>query len=193
MRHLLVFLTSILLIAHVTYAQTATGTIAGTVIDASGGAVSNAEITAKTLTGGEARTTKTNPNGAYRFENIPPGVYNLSVTAPNFALYNLNGLNVTASAVTSQNMTLQVGGVQQVVEVNAGNTQIQLDNAELKANPFSTIEIQKLRSQPEPDRPGSDTAGHLHSRQPRQFHQRFRIFGRRTAPARQQFSDRRVR
>lgn len=139
----LLFLTTTLLLTQLSNAQTASGTIAGAVLDATGGAIANAEVTAKNSVGGETRTMKTGPNGSYRFENVPPSIYTLSVTAPNFGRKDVTGLNVTSSTVTSQNITLEVGGTQQVVEVSAGTAQIQTDNGEL-SQAVSTMEVEKL-------------------------------------------------
>jgi outer membrane receptor protein involved in Fe transport len=132
-----------LLLTQITNAQTASGTIAGTVVDASGGVVANAEVKAKNTASGETRSMKTGPNGSYRFDNVLPSTYDLSATAPNFGRKDVTGLNVSASMVTSQNITLEVGGVQQVVEVSAGTSQIQTDSGDLSQT-VSTIQIQKL-------------------------------------------------
>jgi len=143
-RPALFLLASTFLITQITYAQTATGTIAGSVVDATGGAIANAEVTATNTAGGQPpRKVKTSSNGSYRFENVSPSIYDLSVTAPNFGTKNVTGLNVTASTVTSQNITLEVGGVQQVVEVSAGTAQIQIDSGELSQT-LSTMEVEKL-------------------------------------------------
>jgi hypothetical protein len=132
-----------LYLTQLTYSQTANGTIAGTVLDASGGVIANADVSAKSASGGENRTVRSGANGAYRFENIPPGVYNLSATATGFGRKDITGLNVAASTVTSQNVTLEVGQAQQVVEVSAGTVQIQTDSGEL-SQAVSTVQIQKL-------------------------------------------------
>ena len=52
-------------------AQTITGSITGTVTDASGGALTNVRIVATNVGTNEARTTKTDDTGSYR---IPVGI-----------------------------------------------------------------------------------------------------------------------
>ena len=133
----------ILVVPHMAHAQSANGSIAGTVIDPSGAAIAGATVTAKDSLGGETRSVKTGPKGAYRIENVPPSTYDISATAPSFATKNVTGLTVTASTVTSQNITLEVGTVAQVVEVGAGTTQIQTDTGELSQS-VSTHQIEKL-------------------------------------------------
>ena len=115
----------------------------GYVLDATGGAVGKAEVNAQDALGGEKRTVKTGPNGAYRIENITPSTYTLSVTAPGFSRKDITGINVTASTVTLENVTLEVGATQQVVEVSAGTALIQTDSGELSQT-VSTVQIEKL-------------------------------------------------
>ena len=66
-------------------AQTSTtGTLTGTVTDASGTAVANATITASNLDTGQTRTANTGTNGRYKFEALPIGKYRLKFEAANF-------------------------------------------------------------------------------------------------------------
>ena len=62
-------------------AQETTGGIAGTVKDPSGASVPNAtvSVTAASLVG--TKTVQTDASGYYRFANLPPGSYTLTVTA----------------------------------------------------------------------------------------------------------------
>jgi len=142
-RYLILLLTATLLLTPAGYGQSANGTISGTVLDATGGVVANAQVTAKNAVGGDTRTVTTGPNGAFRIENVPPSSYNISVTATGFSRKDVTGLNVAASTVTSQNVTLEVGATQQVVEVTAGTSQIQTDTGELSQT-ISTTQISKL-------------------------------------------------
>jgi outer membrane receptor protein involved in Fe transport len=134
------------LLTRLSYGQSANGTLTGTVLDPQGGAIANAEVTATNETGGEKRTTKTGPNGAFRIENIQPSSYTLSATANGFSRKDVRGVRVSASAVQSQNITLDVGASTQVVEVTAGVAQIQTDTGELSQS-ISTMQVAKL---PEP-------------------------------------------
>ena len=59
---------------------------------------------------------------------ITPSVYSVSVTAPGFAKKEVNAINVQASVITSQNITLEVGGSEQTITVDASIAQIQTQN-----------------------------------------------------------------
>jgi hypothetical protein len=61
-------------------AQTATGTLRGTLVDPSGGAVPNATVQATSATG-QTVSANTNATGAYELSNLPAGPYTIQVTA----------------------------------------------------------------------------------------------------------------
>src|SRR5437762_13617204 len=91
-------------------AQTATtGTVEGVVADSTGAVVPNATIT---LSGGNLiapLTTTSNSDGAYHFNQVPPGTYTLSVAAvKGFAAYKQDKVEVNLSRSTAVNVTLAV-------------------------------------------------------------------------------------
>jgi hypothetical protein len=65
-------------------AQTATGTISGSVHDASSAVIPGAKLTLVNGSTGEARTTVSNAQGFYSFPLLPPGTYKLTVEAAGF-------------------------------------------------------------------------------------------------------------
>jgi len=65
-------------------AQT-TGTITGTVTDATKAVVANAKVMALSRSSGERRETTTNGSGQYTFPFLPPGDYELEFSLPGFA------------------------------------------------------------------------------------------------------------
>ncbi len=62
-------------------AQTQVGGIAGTVTGPSGGAVANATVAVKNLATGQSITTTTGAAGEYAIADLPPGEYEMSVSA----------------------------------------------------------------------------------------------------------------
>ena len=69
---------SFVLLAIPCWGQVTTGTIAGTVTDASGAVVPGAAVTATNTSTGVASSTTTNSSGRYDFLSLPAGTYNLS-------------------------------------------------------------------------------------------------------------------
>ncbi|HEY4781598.1 MAG TPA: carboxypeptidase-like regulatory domain-containing protein [Chthoniobacterales bacterium] len=96
---------------------TATGTIQGTVNDQSQAVVAGAEVVATFKATGVTRTTKTNDTGAYRFDFVPAGTYQVKITKQGFASVVQNTeLLVGQSAAV--NVTLSPGATTTVVEVS---------------------------------------------------------------------------
>src|SRR5438132_12727899 len=62
------------------------GTIAGTVTDATGAVVPGATVSIENRVTGYKRTTNTDANGTFRFDNIPPNNYALTVSAQGFSV-----------------------------------------------------------------------------------------------------------
>ena len=125
------------------FGQTSKGTLTGTVLDSSGSAVADAQVTATDTQGSETRTVRAGSSGDYRIDAITPSVYRLSVTAPGFSRKEIAGIQVTSSIVTSQNITLEVGVTEQTISVEASGTPIQTENGQLSST-IDSAEVAKL-------------------------------------------------
>jgi hypothetical protein len=125
-------------------AQTTNGTIAGTVVDPTGAAVSGATITATSLQTNETRTVSTGKVGAYRIESVRPGPYRIEVSAPSFEKTTVNGTQVDPSVVTSVNVTLAAGSATEAVEVNGSAIALLNTDSGQISETISTVEMQNL-------------------------------------------------
>src|SRR5204863_5516763 len=118
-----------------------TGKITGTITDSSGAAVPNAAVSVKSTALLAPRSTHTEADGSYLFDLLPPGTYELTVTAPGFSTQSQTGIVLTAGFTATVNSKLQVGEVTQVVKVE-GEPVIDLQN-----NQTSTTFDQNLRQE----------------------------------------------
>ena len=109
--------------------QTVTGSISGTVTDATGAVVGEAEVTLKSqaLISGQ-RSILSDQNGYFKFQELPPGAYNLTFQKPGFKLLNKEGLIVNSAAQVSSDVALQVGDVSQAVNVTAQSDTIDTEH-----------------------------------------------------------------
>jgi hypothetical protein len=115
---LAVIATAVLLLSSVSLvAQETTGGLQGTIKDSSGAVVANAHVavTGTTLVGSKALDT--DASGYYRFANLPPGVYTITVTAPSFKITKREGVNLEVGHLPTLDITLEVGAKGEVVEV----------------------------------------------------------------------------
>jgi hypothetical protein len=131
---------------HVTprlFGQAISGDITGTLSDPSGAAVLDATITAENVATGIKTETTTRENGQYRLSNLPIGVYNLTATAPGFAVTSLRGVNVELNKVSTVNLALEVGTVSTKVEVEAASASIDTTTAQIQTS-FSSVQSQLL-------------------------------------------------
>jgi len=119
-----------------------TGDIVGVVTDASGAVVPNAKVTAKFADTNETHTETANGSGQYRFSLMQPGDY--FVTGESTGLKSkTEKFTLIPGQATSINLTLQVQGTQEVVEVEAQAAILQTENANL-ASGFNTSQVVNL-------------------------------------------------
>lgn len=108
------------LFAAMAAAQTITGTLVGSVVDPSGAAVTNAEVSVVQKATGAKRTVKTNEQGDFLIGSLQPGEYTLSVTSAGFKTLQRTGI-VLSSAETLPvgKLTMEIGAVSDQISVTA--------------------------------------------------------------------------
>src|SRR5271168_5005465 len=107
-----------------TLAQETTGGLQGVVKDPSGALVPGAKVvvTGASLVG--SKEVETDGSGYYRFINLPPGTYTLTVSAKGFSTVKRDGLNLEVGHLPSVDISLEVGTASTVVEVSSAAPQI---------------------------------------------------------------------
>src|SRR5271167_1350380 len=81
-----------------------TGKITGVVTDASGAAVPNAKVTVKGSSLMSPRAMVTGSDGDYLFDLLPPGTYEVAVTANGFQTFDETGIQITAGFSATVNL-----------------------------------------------------------------------------------------
>ncbi len=119
MKRLAVTILLVLSLAVTANAQTFRGTINGTVTDPSGGSVPNATVKATETATAIDHTTTTTSDGAFAFQDIPLGLYKVTVTATGFPAYTVDKVEVTAGQIYTLQIKLQLQQQTTTVEVSA--------------------------------------------------------------------------
>ena len=100
-------------------AQTATGSVAGSVKDPSGAVVSGASVKLINVATNESRETKSNNLGYYSFPLTPPAVYRLEVEASGFKRFVQEAIKLDVGVGTTIDVPLSVGQNTESVTVTA--------------------------------------------------------------------------
>ena len=110
-------------------AQDITGTIAGTVLDASGAGVPDAKVTITSLDRNQVvRTITTDSAGNYSAPLLPVGKYSVSVEAKGFKKATQTDITLNVNDKLTINLKLEVGDVQQEVTVQAAPIAVELQS-----------------------------------------------------------------
>ena len=118
-----------LLMAQLCFAQSFTSSITGTVTDPTGGTVAGAHVELKNMSTNDLRVFTSQNDGAYQFNNLQPGTYQLTVDQPGFKTYVQQNLVLEANINTTVNVALSVGATQQKVEVTGAAVLIDTETA----------------------------------------------------------------
>src|SRR4051794_25020704 len=128
-RFLAISLSTFLLTA-LMFAQLVTNTsIVGNVADATGAAISEAQITARNQDTGEILTSTTGEPGTYEFQFLKPGMYTITVQKSGFSTVSEKDLAVSANQTARADFSLKVGSVDTSIEITADIPPIKTDDA----------------------------------------------------------------
>jgi hypothetical protein len=122
---------SFLFVASV-YSQGAqTGGITGVVTDQGGALLKGATVDViSATTGRSVRTVTVGEDGSFTATLLPPGTYTIEVTASNFKKAAIAGVKVNITETTRQDVSLEVGKIQETVNVEAAPSLINPSSAQ---------------------------------------------------------------
>jgi outer membrane receptor protein involved in Fe transport len=144
MHQRLVWLACLVLLSAVP-ASAQSGAVAGTVADQSGALIPGATVT---LSGPDGRhSVTTSATGDYRFLEVAPGTYEVSVLMPGFAPGSRGSIVVTNSQVTVPQIVLTIAGVGEAVVVSASKFESQLVDAPATMTVLSGERLSSLPAQ----------------------------------------------
>ena len=100
-----------------TFAQDPVASLEGEIRDASGGAIAGATVTVTNLDMGYQQTQTASPMGLYKFSQLPPGRYKISVQRDGFATFEQQPIQLNVSQVGRLDVVLTLASQQEAITV----------------------------------------------------------------------------
>ena len=132
--------------AGVTFAQSTSSSIIGTVTDESGAAIPGASVAVTNVGTQQERTVETNERGDYAVTALDIGLYEVAATMEGFSRAVATDVRLEVDLVRRQNLTLQIGAVTEQITVQADAMTVQTDDTTIS----TVIDESKIRELPIP-------------------------------------------
>jgi hypothetical protein len=145
-RVLTVAVACLLSFSTLSFSQSATSSLHGTISDSKGLVLANASVTISNADTGFTRTTKTDAQGGYQFLEVPPAKYVLTVDATGFATVKRENVVLQVSSPATLNISLQVQGATVTVDVQGEAPMVNTTDATL-GNNFNARQLVDLPSE----------------------------------------------
>src|SRR3954463_2608471 len=127
-------------------AQTNMGTITGLVTDRSTAVLPGVVVTARNTATGTETSTATSSTGNYLIPNLPVGPYQITVSHSGFKSWSRTGISLSTGENLRVDATLDVGQVNERVEVTAEAPQLKTESTEVPP----TMEQKRVEQVPLP-------------------------------------------
>ena len=142
-RFVLAALLAIGSLAGVANAQALYGSIVGEVTDPNGAALPGVTVTITNTGTGLKLETTTDDTGSYVFRNLPTGTYNMTLSGKGFKQLQQSDITVTAGNPKRVDGSLQIGGTQETVTVEASGATLHTEKADLSTE-LNSVQITSL-------------------------------------------------
>jgi hypothetical protein len=131
LRLLAVVLGLVCLAGGIALGQVLYGTLVGNVTDPQHAAVISAQVSIRNLATNYSVEAKTDDRGAYEVRNVPPGVYDIKITAPGFVTFEAKEIAIAANNIARVDAPLKIGAVTEVITVGAEVAALQTDRSDI--------------------------------------------------------------
>src|SRR5712691_5599870 len=143
MKRIAIAWSAVVFVAALSFTQSTTGDILGSVLDASGAVVGGARVVARNLETNAVKETTTSGEGAFRFALLPTGNYDVTVEKQGFAKYRQGPIVLRLNQAADLTVRLEVAGTTDTVVVMTDAPLINTTNAEVGVN-FDAKRIAEL-------------------------------------------------
>jgi hypothetical protein len=117
-----------------TLAQSERGSITGVIVDTTKAVVPGVSVKVINTATNATTTVVSSDSGTYSAANLPPGAYRIEASLEGFRSANVDGIRLTAGATARVDVTLNLGAINESVNVVAENTLMQTEDAKVATN-----------------------------------------------------------
>ncbi len=125
------------------YGQGATSTLSGVVIDKSSSVIPGATVDARNVDTGARFGTLTDYEGVFSLPAMPPGTYEVTTSLTGFKKNVIPDVRLNVATVATLRVTLEIGGVQEVITVTGGAEIVQTQSSTVSTT-IDTTQISNL-------------------------------------------------
>jgi len=136
---LLLFLVPVSAIAQITEAV-----LRGTVTDTAGNVVVASPVVARSDDTGQIRTATTDDSGAFTLAGLPSGSYTIFVRVAGFKTFEQRALKLSVGQTTEIQIKLEVGEVQELVEISGGESRTLVSTEARLSDTFEQLAVTEL-------------------------------------------------
>ena len=122
---------------------TATASLQGRVMDKTSAVIPNAEVKVTNKSTGLTRTASTGAEGLYNFDLLPPGIYEVRISAKGFAITAFQNVELSVGQSTGLDASLTLSQQSEVITVEAQTTGIDLTKTDV-SRAITSTEVQNL-------------------------------------------------
>ena len=114
-------------------AQSATGSIEGSIVDQTGAAMPGVTVTIIQTATGVTRTAVSDDNGLFRIPLLPVGVYDVTADLSGFSSRKLPELMLTVGQTVTLRIQMAVSGIAETVNVSGGTPILETSRSEVSS------------------------------------------------------------
>lgn len=125
-------------------AQITEATLQGKVTDIAGQVLVSAGVTARNQATGQTRNVNTNEHGNFTLASLSPGSYTVGVQVTGFRAYQQRDVTLNVGRTTELSIKLEVGQLQETVEVVAAAEAVAVSREGRLADTFTQRSVTEL-------------------------------------------------
>ncbi len=126
------------------FAQLTESTLKGTIVDATGSVLQHASVSATNESTGISRRTTSGDDGSFVLPDLSPGSYAIEIKVQGYKTFAQTHLQLNVGTTTQVNAHLEVGQVQETVEVAADQSQVAVSKDGRLSDTLHDAEITQL-------------------------------------------------